>query len=290
MFLIDCIKLLYAGNYQAIVVHFSRLLWYYFHVKLIKKKTMKSVEEIQELISKPGLAEAIREGAPHRAKIISDIGPKMRDVKDRFVDLFVEADWKNGKTVVAKAKEDKKDAQAQADLKEWKKRAMNLFRAALKTIHPNENQTPSVSMLYLAGPVLEAIGRRDLIENNPNYDPDQPLKIYSLDKSTPFFASESARGKLAAIMSEADEVQGEMCRENDAIKYDAFAIVPPELKYDKSNKKGIREGDFQKLVRTKAMRDLKDSKTFEKYVAWQLTTSEDSIDRETFVLAKTKDI
>lgn len=251
---------------------------------------MKSAEEIKELISKPGLAEAIVEGAPHRAKIISDIGPRMREVKDRFIDLFVKADWKNGKTLMAKAKEDKKDAQAQAELKEWKKRLMNLFRAALKTIHPNENQTPSISMLYLAGPVLEAIGRRDLIENNPYYDPDQPLKIYPLERSTPYFASETARGELAAIMSEADQIQGEMCRENDAIKYDAFEIVPVELKYDKSNKKGIRKGDFQKLVRTKAMRDLKDSKTFEKYVAWQLTTSEDSIDRETVILAKTKDI
>lgn len=251
---------------------------------------MKSAEEVRDLIQKPGLAEAILAGAPHRAKIIDDIGPRMKDVKGRFAELLERADWRNGKTVAKKAKEDKQDAQAQADLKEWKKKVANVFRAALKTIHPNENQTPSISMLYLGGAILEAIGRHDLIESNPNYDREQPLKICPLEKSTPFFASEAARGELAAIMSEADSVQGEMCAENDAIKYGAFEMVPPELKYSKDNKKGLREGDFQKLVRVKAMRDLKDSKTFEKYVSWQLHASEDSIDREAVVLAKTKDI
>lgn len=250
----------------------------------------KNEEEIQSLVSKPGLAEAIADGAPHRAKIMTDIGPRMRDVKGRFLELFERADWRNGQTIAKKAREDKKDAQAQADFKEWKKKASAVFRAALKTVHPNENQTPSISMLYLGGPVLEAIGRRDLVEHNPNYDHEQPLRIFPLEKSTPFFASEAARGELTAIMLEADAVQGEMCAENDAIKYGAFELLPAELKYSKDNKKGLREGDFQKLVRMKAMRDVKDSKTFEKYVSYQIAASEDSIDREAAVLAKTKRI
>lgn len=96
----------------------------------------------------------------------------MRDVKDCFLELMERADWKNGQTLAKRMKEDKSDEQAKVDVKVWKKQATALFKAALKALCPNEGQAPSVATLYAAGPVLEAIGRRDIIDSNPNCDPD----------------------------------------------------------------------------------------------------------------------
>lgn len=91
-------------------------------------------------------------------------------------------------------------------------------------------------------------------------------------------------------MLEAEHIQQDTHHESDAIKHDAFSMVPESLRHSKKNKKGIKESGFQKLVRTRAMRDIKDAKSYEKYVTQQLAASEDSIDREAVVLAKTKDI
>lgn len=62
-----------------------------------------------------------------------------------------------------KLKLDKKDTLAQAEMKEWKKNVMNLFRATLKAIHPNEGKSPSIGQIYVAGKLLNYIGRNDIV-------------------------------------------------------------------------------------------------------------------------------
>ena len=122
-----------------------------------------------------------------------------------------------------------------------------------------------------------------------NYDKDNPLKFKKFEDMHPFFADENVRGKMQQIFMDADEVQGEMCAEADAIKKDIFQKLPTSVRYDKDlNKKGLKEGHFQALVRTKAMSLIKDKDKYTKYVSSQVENSNNNIDREEVILGKTE--
>lgn len=246
-------------------------------------------EALDSIINNSEFTECINEAAPHRVKIIQDIGPQMREVQEDFLQTMITADYKGVAKIVERLKQDKKDEEAKEAYSIWKKSTMNLFRATLKTIHPNENQIPSISMLYTAGSLLTYIGKEDLITGNENYDKDNPLKFKKFEDMHPFFADENVRGKMQQIFMDADEVQGEMCAEADAIKKDIFQKLPTSVRYDKDlNKKGLKEGHFQALVRTKAMSLIKDKDKYTKYVSSQVENSNNNIDREEVILGKTE--
>lgn len=246
-------------------------------------------EALESILNNSDFTECINEAAPYRVKIIQDISPQMREVQDEFLQTMISANHKGVAKIMEKLKQDKKDAEAKEEYSRWKKSTMNLFRATLKTIHPNENQIPSIGMLYVAGSLLTYIGREDLITGNENYDVDNPLKFKKFEDINPFFADDNVKAKMQQIFADADEIQGELCQNADMIKKDIFQKLPASVKFDKDlNKKGLKEGHFQALVRHKAMGIIKDKDKYTKYISSQVENSNNNIDREEVILGKTE--
>lgn len=246
-------------------------------------------DELESILNNPEFTECINEAAPHRVKIIQDLMPQMKEVQEDFIQTMVAADWNGVKATVEKLKKDKKDEVAKDEYAKWKKRVMNVFRATLKAIHPNEGQVPSVGTLYAAGSMLVYIGKEALITGNENYDKDCPLKFKKLEDTNRFFDDDNVRAKLAQVFADADEVQSEICENSDAIKKDIFQKLPVSVKYDKDmNKRGLKESNFQALVKHKAMGMLKDKDKYTKYISSQVENINNNIDREDVMLGKTE--
>lgn len=246
-------------------------------------------ELLDTILNNSEFADCIAEAAPYRVKIIKDIAPQMKEVQDTYIELLKSIDYLDVKRIDERLSKDKKDETAKAEYSEWKKKVMKMFRATLKTIHPNEGQTPSIGMLYSAGSMLNYIGRTDLITSNPNYDSQQPLKFRKLEDANAGFDNDDVRAKMKQIFEDADEVQGDMCQNADMIKIDIYDKLPASVKYDKKlNKKGLKQNNFCALVKHKAMGMLKDKNKYTKYIASQISNSSNNIDREEIVLGKTK--
>ena len=246
-------------------------------------------EALDSIINNSEFTECINEAAPYRVKIIKDIGPQMKEVQENFLQTMISANYKGVSNIMERLKNDKKDEEAKEEYARWKKSTMNLFRATLKTIHPNENQVPSIGTLYVAGSLLTYIGKEDLITGNENYDKDNPLKFRKFEEMNPFFADENVKGKMQQIFMDADEIQGEMCENADKIKKDIFQKLPVTVIFDKDlNKKGLKEGHLQALVKHKAMGMIKDKNTYTKYISNQVENTNNNIDREEVILGKTE--
>lgn len=246
-------------------------------------------EQLNEILLDNEFNECIDEAAPYRVKIIQDITPQMKEVQDAFLQLMIEANYKNVSDIMKKLEIDKKDPLAKDEYSKWKKQTMNLFRATLKTIHPNENQTPSIGMLYVAGSLLTYIGREDLINDNPNVDSNNSLSFKKFEDVNSFFMNNSVKDRMKQIFEDADDIQGMMCENSDKIKKDMFDRLPGHIRFDKDlNKGGIKQNQFCALVRHKAMGMIKDKDKYTKYISAQIDNSNNSIGRETVVLGKTK--
>lgn len=246
-------------------------------------------EMLDAVINNSEFTECIDEAAPYRVKIINDIAPQMKEVQDAYLKLMVEADYLGVSEITAKLKLDKKDEEAKDRYAKWKKRTMGLFRATLKTIHPNEGQVPSVGMLYVAGSLLEYIGKGDLVSGNENVDANNPLKFKKLEDLYPFFKDPDAKARMVQIFQDADEVQSEMCENADMIKKDVYEKLPVTVRYDKDlNKRGLKANHFCALVKHKAMGMIKDKDSYTKYISNQVDNTNNNIDREEVILGKTK--
>lgn len=246
-------------------------------------------EALDSIINNSEFTECINEAAPYRVKIMQDIAPQMKEVQDEFIQTMIAADWKGVSKTIERLKQDKKDEDAKDAYSKWKKGVMNIFRATLKTIHPNENQVPSIGMLYTAGSMLTYIGKEDLIVGNENFDKDNPLKFKKLEDINQSFNDENMRGKMQQIFMDADEIQGMMCENADIIKKDIFMKLPTSVRYDKEiNKRGLKESHFQALVKHKAMGMIKDKEKYTKYISSQVENTNNNIDREEVILGKTE--
>ena len=246
-------------------------------------------EMLNAVLSNSEFTDCINEAAPYRVKIIKDIGPQMKEVQDTYIQLMVEANHNNVKEILDKLKLDKKDAEAKDRYAKWKKKTMGLFRATLKTIHPNENQVPSIGMLYVAGSLLEYIGKYELVTGNENYDKNSPLKFKKFEDINSFFKDDDVKARMVQIFQDADEIQGEMCENSDKIKKDIYDNLPATVRYDKDlNKHGLKQNHFCALVKHKAMGIIKDKESYTKYINSQVDNSNNNIDREEIVLGKTK--
>ena len=246
-------------------------------------------EALDSIINNSEFSDCIKEAAPYRVKIMQDLTPQMKEVQDDFLHLMIDSGHNGIKPIMDKLKLDKKDEQAKDEYATWKKKTMNLFRATLKTIHPNENQVPGIGMLYIAGSLLTYIGKEDLILGNENYDKNNPLKFKKFEEINPYFDNDVIRGKMQQIFMDADEIQGEMCENADVIKKDIYEKLPITVKFDKDlNKKGLKESHFQALVKHKAMGMIKDKDKYTKYIENQVENSNNNIDREEVILGKTQ--
>ena len=248
---------------------------------------MITKEQIDSIINEPEFNECIASAAPHRVKIIQDISPKMKELQQDFAREMENAGFGTIKSIRDKLKLDKKDAEANAELKLWNKKVMNLFRATLKAIHPNENQTPSVGMIYTAGKILNYIGRDDIV-NGVLDDKNITVSFKKLEDCYEYFTSKDAKDVMTDIFQQADETQGQMCENADAIK-DKFDLLPESVRYDsKTNKHGIKLPNFCALVRHKAMGSIKDADKYTKYISAQVENSNNAIDRESIIASKTQ--
>lgn len=246
-------------------------------------------EMLNAVLSNSEFTDCINEAAPYRVKIMKDITPQMKEVQDEFIKIMIEADWCGVKSVLDKLKLDKKDEDAKDRYAKWKKKVMGLFRAALKTIHPNENQVPSIGMLYVAGSLLEYIGKEELVSGNENVDPNAPLKFKKFEDLNTYFKDQDVKARMTQLFQDADEIQGEMCENADIIKKDIYNKLPVSVRYDKDiNKKGLKESHFGALVKHRAMGMIKDKETYTKYISNQVDNTNNNIDREEVILGKTK--
>lgn len=250
---------------------------------------MLTTQQLDSILNNKEFNDCLAEAAPYRVKIIKDLSPQMKEVQDSYLNLMIESGHNNIKSIMEKLKKDKKDETAKADYANWRKKVMNLFRATLKTIHPNENQVPSIGMLYVAGSLLEYIGMGHLITSNENYDSSKPLTFKKFEDVNKFFDNDDIRAQMKQIFDDADEVQGEMCSNNDMIKKTIYEKLPVTIRYDKDlNKRGLKEGHFQALVKHKAMGMIKDKETYTKYISSQVENVDNNIDREEVMREKTK--
>lgn len=246
-------------------------------------------EQLTEILSDSEFNECIDNAAPYRVKIIQDISPQMKEIQEEFLHLMIEANHKNVSVILKKLEQDKKDAEAKDEYSKWKKNTMNLFRATLKTIHPNENQIPSIGMLYIAGSLLTYIEREDLILGNENVDKNNVLTFKKFEDINEFFKKQDIKDRMKQIFIDADDIQGQMCENADMIKKDIYDRLPNNIKYDKElNKGGIKQNQFCALVKHKAMGMIKDKEKYTKYISTQIENTNDTIGRETVVLGKTK--
>jgi len=246
-------------------------------------------ELLDSIVNDSAFASCIAEAAPHRVRIIKDLTPQMREVQDSYLELLKSIDYLNVTQIEERLKKDKKDETAKAEYNEWKKKVMKVFRATLKAIHPNENQNPSIGTLYVAGSMLEYIDRSDIILNNPNYDHSQPLKFKKLEDINAKFDNDDVRTRMKQLFQDADEIQGDICTNSDAIKYDIYDKLPASVKYDKKNNKhGLKSSNFGTLVKHKAMGVIKDKKKYTKYISSQIESTNNDIDRGEILLGTTK--
>lgn len=245
-------------------------------------------EQLDEIINNSEFSECIKDAAPHRVKIIKDIGPKIKELKDDFKQEMINANWGGIGSINDKLKLDKKDAQANAEYKEWNKKVMNLFQATLKAIHPNENQKPTIGQIYVAGKLLNYIGRNDIVQGVME-DKNVSLTFKKLEDVNKYFDSQDVRDVMVDIFKQADETQQQMCENADKIKYDYYDMLPPEVKFDaKMNKGGIKQNHFCTLVRHKAMSIIKDADKYTKYLNAQIEANNNNIGREEIMIGKTK--
>lgn len=249
---------------------------------------MLTKEQLNDILSNSEFSECINAAAPHRVRIIQDITPKMKELQSEFVVQMTNAGYNGIKDIQMKLKLDKKDTLAQAEMKEWKKGVMNLFRATLKAIHPNEGKSPSIGQIYVAGKLLNYIGRNDIV-NQVMQDKSISVNFKKLEDSYEYFANEDVRAVMTDIFSQADEVQGEMCKHADEIKITQYQLLPASVRYDsKTNKSGLKAGNFCTLVRHKAMGILKDSAKYTKYLNAQIESNNANVDREEIMIGKTE--
>ena len=246
-------------------------------------------DKLNDILTNTEFNECIDNAAPYRVKIIQDIGPQMKEIQDEYIKLMIEANWRDVSKIMEALKKDKKDPEAKAEYAEWRKNVMKLFRATLKTIHPNENQTPSIGMLYVAGSLLTYIDRSDLIYSNPNVDSNNNLTFKKLEDINSFFNDANIKARMQQIFIDADDVQGQMCDAADEIKKNIYEQLPTNIKFDKDlNKDGIKQNHFGTLVRHKAMGIIKDKEKYTKYISNQIDNTNIVIGREEIVLGKTK--
>lgn len=247
-------------------------------------------ETINSIVNNEEFDECIKDAVPLRVKIVQDLTPQMKEIKKDYENLMVEFDYKGVSSIMAKLKLDKKDETAKLDYKMWKKSIMNLFNATLKCIQSIKDDKISIGLLYKAGKMLNYIDRSDIVSKALHIDEDyQGISFKAFEDTNPNFSSDDAKNRMKFIFKDADEVQSEIVENMDTIKVDIYDRLPSDVKYDKKlNKSGIKSGNFNQIVRNKAMGILKDKDKYTKYIETQISNSNSNIDREAIVLGTTE--
>lgn len=245
-------------------------------------------EMLDKIVDDKEFSDCIADAVPLRVKVINDLQPEMKEIKEEYETAMMQADWLGVSNIMQKLKLDKKDENAKLELKEWKKKIGRTFKAALKCLIGFDEDKTYIGALYNAGKILTYIGRDDVVQKTVKSDDDYDgIKFKGLDQLNPAFAPDDVREKMKQLFKDAVDVQKRIDDCAAKIKVDIYERLPAAVRYDKDqNPSGLKSGNFGSLVKTKTVGVLKDKEKYTKYIEAQIKNSGDNRDREEIMTAK----
>ena len=211
--------------------------------------------------------ERINEAVPHRIKINTELRDKMKDVRRRFIDLMLMSESDTAR--ILKSGKKIKDENDRERMKEARRAAGEKFNIIKNIVHPNEgvkdpwhikNIIEAFRILDFIDPTYTAEVKNSLRNGEISIKIDIPLQMQN-----EYFNKEGIHDELNSIVKDMDTVQGEICQNADEIKKTIFENVEDGIRKSKKNKNGISKSQFQKIVLTKANKQLQDKDKFEQF-------------------------
>lgn len=245
-------------------------------------------ETLDKIVDDKEFSDCIADAVPLRVKVINDLQPEMKEIKEEYETVMKEADWLDVSNILQKLKLDKKDETAKLELKDWKKKIGKTFKAALKCLIGFDEDKTYIGALYNAGKILTYIGRDDVVQKTVKSDDDYAgLRFKGLDQLNQAFAADDVRERMKVIFKDAVELQKRIDDCQRQIKFDIYERLPAAVRYDKEqNPCGLKSGNFGNLVKTKTVGVLKDKEKYTKYIEAQIRNSSDNRTREEILSAK----
>lgn len=239
-------------------------------------------EELETLANNTSLENAINEGYPHNVKIINDLNPQMKEVRNEFVKLMAKNDYKGIKAVFEKKKKTSEDKEK---IKAWRKSLNTTFKNIEHIIKPNENEDligKLVEKIVSIAQMLKYIGRNDLETRLQGCG--ITLDIVKLEDVNPMFADEDCKTLVKNVFSEVETIKEDIQKENTIIKKDCYEMLDSDIAYSQDNKGGLKSSDFAQLVKNKALMQLQDDDKNTKMMEKQREKNQANIDKNQLLL------
>lgn len=239
-------------------------------------------ETIAQLATNESLAGAIKDGVPHRVKIMTDLSDQMKEVKDAYIQLLAECNDDGIDDIFKKANKDDADKER---IKDWKKKVNKQFGLVKHVVHPNPGQDVIggiVDKIVTLAQILKYIDNDEL--ETRLAQAGITLNVKTLEEINSKFDDDGVRDRMKQIWSDADEIQGDICVNADAIKLDCYESVDESVRFSKQNRGGLKKGDFCKLVKNKAIGQIKSSEVFTKYMEKERNNNQHEIDKNQLML------
>lgn len=224
-------------------------------------------EIIKMALESKDFDERINEAVPHRIKINTELRDKMKSVKQRFINLMLMSEPDTAR--ILKGGKKIKDELDRERMKEARRSAGEKFNIIKHIVHPNEgvkdpwhikNIVEAFRILDFVDPNFTANVKYILSNSKITINNDLPLQTQN-----DYFAKSEIHEELNSIVKDMDFVQGEICSNADEIKKTIFENVEDGIRKSKKNKNGISKSQFQKIVLTKANKQLQDKDKFEHF-------------------------
>ena len=250
-------------------------------------------EMLTNLTQNKSFNDAIDTATPHRVKIMTDLSTEMKENQKEFHHILADANYRNMQELL---KNKKGNDDVKAELRKMRGEINRTFVKVRRIVHPNEkkNGEPGDRVQSLVDNVVQIAQMLKYIGNTSLEDKlaasGITINVKPLESQYVGFDSDDIRARMKQLWTDVDNTQGEICRNANAIKIDAFESIDSSIRHSKDNKKGLRPAEFQKLVRNKAFGLVKDSEKFTKYMEKQRADNVANIEREELMLAKNKEL
>jgi len=238
-----------------------------------ESEEMASPEEIKDYIHSDEFKQTLEKAAPSRMKIMTELTPEMKDIKNDFVEYMM---------VAAKGLNE--------DEKELKKKFRKIFKKIVDYHHylggwPKPDSPAKLETL--AENVEYALKYLDFAQVKEFRDRLAAHGIYIDDKKSKTLKddypdlNENTWDSLRSMLDDGSECQGKICTSADEIKISIFENdLPEEVRFSKDNKCGIKKGPFNKMVTAEAMKKVKTEEKMRKYMTNLSEASVFNISRE----------
>lgn len=245
---------------------------------------------IDNVVNSKDFTDKIEEAVPYRVKIDVDLRNEMKNIRKLFLIEKFKSDEKFQQILEKKKKNWTDDERIY--VKNKIKQSNREFKSVKNIICPN-NSTPDeaakklVDKIIDIAKILKYIGKDYLPVAFANAG--IKIEIPDLKDENNYFANNSSREIMTDIFNQADKIQCEIYKASNEIKDNIFDKLPNNIKFDKTNnKKGIRKGVFQKLVKTKAITIEKDNDKVQKFKEFRIKDVESQIISKQIEVEKTK--